>query len=93
MRLKMFGAATAALGLVFAQAATAAQPIRASSALPAAKPNLASVSSIGRALPRGEKKNNLLGLPLFVAFLGAVAVTVVTVVVVNEIDDDNDSPG
>lgn len=91
MRLKMFGAATAALGLVFAQAAAAAQPIRASSALPAAKPNLASVSSISRALPRGEKKSDLLGAPLFLIIAGVAAVTVGAVVIAD--DDDNDSPG
>jgi len=76
-------------GLLLGNVASAAPATRSGSALPAVTGQTAPAIA-SRALPRSSSRSNLVGTPLFIAFLGAVAITIGTIVIVN---NDNNSPG
>lgn len=85
---KNFSAIGAVAGLLFSSVAVAAPTTRSASALPAVTGQLAPVST--RALPRSSSRSNLVGTPLIIAIIGAVAITIGTVIIVN---NKNNSPG
>jgi hypothetical protein len=76
-------------GLLLSNVAAAAPATRSGSALPAVTGKMGPAIA-SRALPRSSSRSNLVGAPLFIAFLGAIAVTIGTIVIIS---DDNDSPG
>jgi hypothetical protein len=82
-----------ATSLVLAMAsssAIAAGEVRASTSAAMPSLQLAAPLKAGTRVGKGvAKKNDLLGAPLFLVFLGAVAVTIGTIVVV----DNGSSPG
>lgn len=95
MKLKhIIGASFAAMLITTPVMAASGEAIRAANTgVSIAAPVGASavVRSGARVGGQVERKNSLLGAPLFFAFMGAVAVTIGTVIVVN--DNGASSPG
>ena len=86
---KTIAALATAASIFTTTTAMAADATRSVSALPRVA-GVAPVMTGLRASKRTAAQNNLLAGPLFIAFLGAVAVTISTIVIVN---NNNDSPG
>ena len=90
--LKQALAGSVAIAMV-SSSALAAEAIRPSGSLAAAGTPIAMPVQAGmRVGGKVDQKNNLLGGPLFLAFLGAVVITITTIIIINSHNDNPKSP-
>ena len=80
MKIAKSIAAAAMVGSLFSSTIAVAGETRAASALP--RTHVAQAQQ-PRAAKQMDEQNDLLGAPLFLLFLGAVAITVGTIIIVN----------
>lgn len=93
MKLRGMLAGLAGIGLVVSSSAGAAEPLRASSSLPAAQASVSkSVTSVRRQSSKLAQANSLAGVSIFL-LLAAAAGTLAVVAIAGGFDGDGSSPG
>ena len=80
--------ATALASAVASPVLAASAPVRPAPLSAAAGSRLGAPVRVGKTV---DNKQNLLGAPLFIAFLGAVAITIGTIIIIN--NNGSSSPG
>ena len=85
-------AASIAIAMISSSAVAAGEAVRPSMSLVASSGQAVAPLRAGARLGGSvDKKNDLLGAPLFLIFLGAVAITIGTIVIINN-NNGNGSP-
>lgn len=94
MKLRGMLAGLAGVGLVVSSSAGAAEPLRASSSLPAAQASVSkSFTSVRRQSSKLAQANSLAGVSIFLLLAAAAGGTLAVVAIAGGFDGDGSSPG